>query len=181
VTSLGPSNPQFVGISFAALREYLRMWLNGEARTAGELSARHRPTQPPDHAMGYFLLDDPQLPIVPSTPGAHRTGRETLDEIGAAADFVLASAVPRPNPTRDRVTIDVELAALDLVQPLHVAVFDLAGRRVRTLMGCVVDGNRLAASWDLRDEGGRRVGQGVYFVSIRPGDAKRVARLLVVP
>jgi hypothetical protein len=48
-------------------------------------------------------------------------------------------------------------------------------------MGCVVDGNRLAASWDLRDEGGRRVGQGVYFVSIRLGDAKRVARLLVVP
>jgi hypothetical protein len=181
VTSMGPSALTFAGQDAQAMQQYLRLWLSGPLETAGELAAAHRVGAFPEYAECVILLGDPQLPIFPSTPAAHRNARGTLDERDDAAEVLLASAVPRPNPTRDRVTIGVELGALAQIQPLYVAVYDLAGRRVRTLTGCVIDRNRLAATWDLRDEGGHRVDQGVYFVSIRLGEAKRVARLLVVP
>jgi hypothetical protein len=51
---------------------------------------------------------------------------------------------------------------------------------VRTLGNAVAGGGRLSATWDLRDDAGKRVDEGVYFLCVRHGDARKIWRLLVV-
>jgi len=83
-----------------------------------------------------------------------------------------------PNPFRDGTTIAFELpepSAVDLV------VVDVGGRRVRELL----DGERLAAGpqtvpWDGRDDGGRGVASGVYFVRADVGGRAQVRRITLV-
>jgi len=90
----------------------------------------------------------------------------------------VASMTNTPNPFRDGTTIAFELpepSAVDLV------VYDVGGRRVRELL----DGERLAAGpqtvpWDGRDDGGRRVAGGVYFVRADVGGRAQVRRITLV-
>jgi flagellar hook assembly protein FlgD len=66
-----------------------------------------------------------------------------------------------PNPFGDRVTFRWGLRQSGAVD---LAIFDVQGRLVRTLVrGPAVSGTRVAA-WDGRDEGGRAVSSGVYVL-----------------
>jgi FlgD Ig-like domain/Cohesin domain len=75
-----------------------------------------------------------------------------------------------PNPVSGAMTVEMSLARSTRVQ---LAVFDLAGRRVRTL----ADGDYAAgvrtAYWDGRGEDGRPAANGFYVVRMRAGDAVR--------
>jgi len=75
-----------------------------------------------------------------------------------AIDFL---GLPSPNPFHGATSIRFGLA-----QPANVRLelFDLAGRRVRTLASGVLEAGPHAVSWDGRDERGAEVGAGVYFV-----------------
>ncbi|HMB70423.1 MAG TPA: FlgD immunoglobulin-like domain containing protein, partial [bacterium] len=86
-----------------------------------------------------------------------------------------AMASPRPSPFRDRTTLDFSLA-----EPAHVtvAVFDVAGRRVRTLVDADRDANRYRITWDGRNDHGSRLGSGVYFVRYQAGPAEIVRRVV---
>jgi len=68
-----------------------------------------------------------------------------------------------PNPTRGMTSVSYVLALPGRVQ---LAVHDVSGRLVRTL----VDGERRAGTetvaWDGTDDSGRRLGPGVYFVGL---------------
>lgn len=70
---------------------------------------------------------------------------------------------PWPNPARDVTT--VRLALDRAVDVESIAVFDLAGRRVRTLRGrdTLLAGGWLF-QWDGRDAAGGRVASGVYLI-----------------
>jgi len=76
---------------------------------------------------------------------------------------------PHPNPFRGDVTIPVLAAPVGA--RAAVEIHDVAGRRVRTL-ALPEDGRPL--TWDGRDERGRSVAAGVYFVG---GGAARVVKL----
>jgi hypothetical protein len=60
-----------------------------------------------------------------------------------------------------------------------VAVYDAAGRLVRTLFSGRRDGGEHRIEWDGNDAHGRRVASGVYFVRVHTPDAS-VARKLVL-
>jgi len=62
-----------------------------------------------------------------------------------------------------------------------LAVFDATGRRVRSLSFSLVGLSRQGTIlWDGRDDGGRRVPSGLYWVRLRTGDEAPAARFLVV-
>ena len=61
--------------------------------------------------------------------------------------------------------------------PLDATVVDAAGRRIRTLHGIVGDA---AAAWDRRDDRGRAVTAGVYFVRVHSREGARSRRVVVV-
>ena len=65
-----------------------------------------------------------------------------------------------PNPSRSGTRIQLTLPEAERVD---VTVFDLAGRRVRSLGERAARASgRLVVPWDARDDRGRRVAPGVY-------------------
>lgn len=108
-----------------------------------------------------FVPAETAVVDVPRDPGA-----------GAAALALHA----RPNPFLGRTAIAWSLPA---DADVDLAVFDVAGRRVRTLARGVRTAGRHEAGWDGRDESGARVAPGVYLIRYRAG-AEVTARRLVV-
>jgi len=82
----------------------------------------------------------------------------------------------RPNPFLAGTEIQFDLAGR---AALRLPVHDVGGRRVRIL----IDGGRAAGAhtigWDGRDQAGRVVAGGVYFIELSAG-AERASRRVVV-
>jgi flagellar hook assembly protein FlgD len=53
--------------------------------------------------------------------------------------------------------------------PLELAIHDIAGRRVRTIVRRAAQAGRDVARWDLRDERGAPVPTGVYLARMTLG------------
>jgi hypothetical protein len=85
--------------------------------------------------------------------------------------------VAAPNPTQDHVLLHVSLARS---ADAYVAIYDITGRRVRTLL----DGYRTAGCydlyWDCTDGNGMKVPGGVYVCRCRSGDHCTVGQLVVL-
>jgi flagellar hook capping protein FlgD/galactose oxidase-like protein len=81
------------------------------------------------------------------------------EEMGSP-NYELALGAAHPNPSSGTVSISFTMAQQGSVS---IGVYDVAGRLVKNL----VDGSAKAGPhdivWDLSDNGGRRVGAGVYF------------------
>lgn len=82
---------------------------------------------------------------------------------------------PNPLTTRTEIAFDVERAG-----SLDVQVFDVAGRRVRRFGGGVVDAGPARLTWDGRDDSGRTLPAGVYFVKVQSGESTFTSRLALV-
>ena len=116
-------------------------------------------TNSPANAVSVLLNTLPSLAAVPpSTPTAFR---------------LLA---PRPNPSRARVQIEFQLPKSE---PVDVQIFDVAGRRTRTLFaGQVLGPGDHVASWDGRDAAGALAAPGLYLIRVGAGGESRLARVV---
>ena len=101
---------------------------------------------------------------------------------GPGAVRTLEFAPPAPNPMR----AGMNTAVLELAVPSTMAggeydlsVFDLSGRRVQRVDSGLAPVGRFSLKWDLRDEHGRPVDGGVYFVRFTLA-GKSVTHKLVV-
>jgi len=93
------------------------------------------------------------------------------------APFVTSLGRITPNPARGPVTVRFGNAVR---QAVSLEIFDLAGRRVRTLHRGELPPDDHERSWDLRSEDGREVGAGVYFVRLVTPGLQRGHRMLVI-
>jgi photosystem II stability/assembly factor-like uncharacterized protein len=84
---------------------------------------------------------------------------------------------PFPNPVASEGALQYTLPARD---PVELAIFDAAGRRLRVLASGVQDAGTHSAAWDGRDAAGRRVPAGLYFARLQAGPVSRIRRLVVV-
>jgi glucose/arabinose dehydrogenase len=82
-----------------------------------------------------------------------------------------------PNPFRDRVAFDVQLPGAGQVS---LQVYDLLGRRVRTLVDGVLQAGEYHVLWDGRDAGGHSAATGVYFARLWTAGGVRVRRVVLV-
>ena len=92
---------------------------------------------------------------------------------GAALPPLSAS----PNPSRDGFTIRFASRASG---PVPVAIFDAAGRRVRTLRSRPHAPGAHEVSWDGRDDAGAACGSGLFIARLGAGAEARSIRLLRV-
>ncbi len=82
--------------------------------------------------------------------------------IAAGATLRLRANVPNPFQARTTITFDLARSA-----PVSLVVYDVAGRRVRTLVdGAALDAGAHTADWNGLDDGGRRVPAGLYFARL---------------
>ncbi len=98
-----------------------------------------------------------------------------------AVDPPAAAPAPRstaaPNPFTARTTIRY---SIPIAGPIDLAVFDLAGRRLRSLASGPAPAGSATASWDGRNERGERVPAGVYFYRLRTVGRNETRRLVVL-
>lgn len=85
---------------------------------------------------------------------------------GPAVPFVYALAQNYPNPFNPVTTIAFSLAGTARVR---IASYDAAGRRVRVLLDERRDAGRYRVSWDGRDDDGRELASGIYFLRYDAG------------
>jgi hypothetical protein len=89
----------------------------------------------------------------------------------------LAFARPFPNPAAMSVLLRWSLPHTGAVS---LAIYDASGRRVRALF----EGSQSAGAhdlrWDLRNDGGAKVGNGVYFVRLSANGRVLIERLAIV-
>jgi choice-of-anchor B domain-containing protein len=106
------------------------------------------------------------------TPATDAPG--VLAPTGVRLDF----GAPVPNPFRSATRLSFDLPSTG---PAELAVFDVSGRRVAT----VLRGDRVAAgthraTWDGRDEQGRRVATGVYFAKLVTADGSLTRKVTLM-
>ncbi|NNE43526.1 MAG: T9SS type A sorting domain-containing protein, partial [Gemmatimonadetes bacterium] len=78
-----------------------------------------------------------------------------------------------PNPFRGETRLRLSLPASGSAE---LDVFDVSGRRVRTVWSGPLGPGRHDLQWDGRDAGGRRVAAGVYFYRLRTDDGVRTRK-----
>ncbi len=83
----------------------------------------------------------------------------------------------RPNPFNPRTTIKYDLPVAGAVR---LAVFDVAGRLVRTLVEDSMPQGSHEAVWDGRDSTGREVGSGSYLARLEFGGRVETVRMGLV-
>ena len=82
-----------------------------------------------------------------------------------------------PNPFNPGTTIPYALPSEGIV---NLAIYDIFGRTVRTLVVAPKTAGEHAASWDGRDEGGSLVASGVYFVRVEAGGQAATRKILLL-
>jgi hypothetical protein len=71
-----------------------------------------------------------------------------------------------PNPTRNRALISFSLAKAGNAS---VRVYSSTGKLVRTVLSQTVSAGSSSATWDLRNDTGQRVTNGMYFYEVAAG------------
>lgn len=100
-------------------------------------------------------------------------GTDPATGVETPAITFLAPAAPNPSVGAMRVRFGLARA-----QSADVAVFDAAGRRVRTLASGALGAGVYAPEWDGRDASGGRAAPGLYFVRLKTADATYERRLV---
>jgi hypothetical protein len=98
---------------------------------------------------------------VPSPPACESNGTNVPPHVGSAG-FELAAPAPNPAPG----AVDVRFSTPSR-GPVTVAVYDVAGRRVRTLLDGVLAAGTHVRVWDGRTDDGAHAANGVYFVRLQ--------------
>lgn len=85
-----------------------------------------------------------------------------------------------PNPFNPSTTISFDIpGTVGAKQTAVLTVYDLRGRRVRTLMDSKVDPGSYQIHWDGRNDRGESVSSGIYFYTLKAGDDRLVRKMTI--
>ncbi len=87
----------------------------------------------------------------------------TLSDIGGTPKGYVLSISAYPNPFNPETTVRYTVATKG---PITIAVYDLRGAHVATLVDLEVEAGAYTVAWDGRDLRGNQAGSGVYFARI---------------
>jgi hypothetical protein len=101
---------------------------------------------------------------------------ESLADV-PAPEYGLAVQPGAPNPFSSLTTIRYVIPARTLVT---IAVYDVRGRRVRSLESASREAGPHAVDWDGRDDHGRPLAEGLYFCRFQAGSTSRCLKVALV-
>jgi len=116
--------------------------------------------------IGYDITDAP-FSVTTETTG--------IDPTSGFRTMLLPNS---PNPFRGSTRIGYTLAARVQVS---LDIFDISGRKVRTLVHDALDPGSKQTTWDGRDDTGRHVTPGFYVLRLRTPEVVMSRRLLLMP
>ncbi len=89
--------------------------------------------------------------------------------------FALYQSNPNPFGPQTAIRLDVPQSGRVLLE-----IFDVSGRRLRTLVDAVLSPGSKALAWDGTDDAGRPVGSGVYFYRAHAGQFEATRKLTLL-
>jgi hypothetical protein len=129
-----------------------------------------------------FTSADETLPGALPRPDLVLTLSATVGSGSVAVETADRPTVTRLLPARPNPAPGFTALRFDLAQPAAVTLhlFDLRGRRVRTLVAQPLDPARHAYTWDGRDDAGHQLPAGIYFVRFAAGSLHASQRLVLL-
>ena len=104
---------------------------------------------------------------------------ERIESISAAPVVARRiSVVPNPALHSARVLFSVPADASG--RPLSAMIFDVAGRRVRSLVPEFATSGAAEVTWNLENDAGARVSKGLYFIRVGAASGKQVVARIIV-
>jgi hypothetical protein len=91
----------------------------------------------------------------------------------------VALGAPRPNPSRATTAFSYDVPSKYAGSRVDLTVYDVLGRRVRTLRGEMSEAGSFHASWNRLREDGSRAAAGVYFIRLSVGSETRTRSILL--
>jgi hypothetical protein len=86
-----------------------------------------------------------------------------------------------PNPFNPSTVIPFTVpGGIGTGQAVYLAVYDVNGALVKTLVSGTMQGGRHEATWDGRNERGESVASGIYFVQVRSGGFKEARKMILL-
>jgi hypothetical protein len=104
-------------------------------------------------------------------------GNTTVTEATEKGVGLLSVESVYPNPFASSASIRI---AVGRAGPVSVFVYDVLGRRVRTLLDREVRPGYLDLTWDARNEQGIELASGAYFVRVAGADRQTTAVITLV-
>jgi hypothetical protein len=98
-------------------------------------------------------------------------------ESGPADGMTMALSGGEPNPFTDRTMIRYHLGERSRVT---IAMHNVLGQRVATLLDRVQDQGPHVTTWDGRDSGGRSLAPGVYYCRLQAGSASATKKIVLM-
>jgi len=133
----------------------------------------------PFHATGVLLQRDPDGAPFDSgyrirLESIEESETSGVDELAVGAATTLATW---PNPATTSTDVTFSLPTLERAR---VDVLDASGRHVRTLAEREMTTGLQRIGWNLRDDAGKRVTAGVYFIHVTSGDNHSTRKVTVL-
>ncbi len=113
--------------------------------------------------------------LSPFVIAAH-TGATGVNDTPAPDAFALHANVPNPFNPVTTINYDVRRGGADV----NIAIFDVNGHLVRTLVHEHRDAGRYSASWNGFDERGRPAASGVYFYRMQAGPFSQTRKMILL-
>lgn len=85
---------------------------------------------------------------------------------------------PRPNPVTTSTSVALRFA-LPRRGAARIDVYDVSGRLVRRVLDGTVESGWTEATWDTRDDGGRNVASGLYFVRFTAAGGSETRKIVI--
>lgn len=107
----------------------------------------------------------------------HLTG--TIDQVSATDPVAVPATISMrcyPNPFREQLNLEVKSNGN---QPVALGIYNLKGQKVRSLM-LQVHSDKGSISWDGKDDSGRSLSPGLYFVKIADQEHSSTTKILKI-
>ena len=138
-----------------------------------------------DGSKAYDLREHTVLPVAASPePRRYRLviGTRAFVEgaTGEAVPGTITLLPNYPNPFNPSTVIEYGLPASAAGEAVRLAVYDVAGRRVRLLVDARQAAGFYRVTWDGADEAGAPVASGVYVYRLRAGGFQQVRKMILL-
>ncbi len=150
---------------------------DGVVTDEGTLSKTSRAYTPPGSGDWVLVVDSQDFDGVFDVPGGNPPLVPTSVGETPSLSPDVSLGQNRPNPFNPSTIISFEVRRKSA---LSLDVFDVTGRKIRTLIDGVRPAGRYSLTWDGRDEQGRPVGSGIYFYRLRSGDVQLTKKMVLL-
>ena len=156
-----------VGGSCAIVLQAHPTWTPMQVRRALMMTASRHTN--PDNNYGWGIID-----VWAAIHYSQSAAEDDRIRVEKEHEFALAS---QPNPTAGATTISFTLSSSG---EASLAIFDVSGRLVRSLLSGERKPGRYVVRWDGRDESGLLVASGIYFYKLSTPEGTQAGKLVVL-